>query len=171
MFEIREAKPEEYQELGTLMVQVYSGLEGFPSPAEIPDYYNRLQNVGEFTKDPKTKLFVAVSEAGKVEGGLVYFGDMRFYGAGGEATLSQNAGAFRLLAVNPATRGQGLGKKLIRACIDQARREGFNYLLIHSTKYMMTAWKMYERMGFEKFPEIDFEEAGVHVHGFRYKLI
>jgi ribosomal protein S18 acetylase RimI-like enzyme len=170
MYEIREAKPQEYTELGTLMVKVYSGLEGFPSSKEIPDYYNSLKNVGDFTQNPKTKLFVAVSESGKVEGGLVYFGDMRYYGAGGESTLGQRAGAFRLLAVNPETRGQGLGKKLIQVCFGQARQEGFEYLMIHSTKYMMTAWKLYERMGFEKFPEIDFEEAGVHVHGFRYKL-
>lgn len=170
MIEIREAKPEEYWELGTLMVKVYSALEGFPSPAEIPSYYDRLQNVGDFKKDPKTKLIVAIFEDGKIEGGLVYFGDMRYYGAGTEATLSQHAGAFRLLAVNPETRGQGIGKKLIQACFDQVRQEGFKCLVIHSTEYMMTAWKMYERMGFEKFPEIDFEEAGVHVHGFRYTL-
>ena len=76
---------------------------------------------------------------GKVDGGLVYFGDMKYYGAGGEATTSQNAAAFRLLAVNPETRGKGLGKLLIQHCINQAKIEGFEYLIIHSTKSMMTA--------------------------------
>ncbi len=170
MHEIREAYPEEFTSLGLLMVEAYSQLEGFPDPQEIPDYYDRLRNVGEFTQSPKTKLLVAVSEEGKVDGGLVYFGDMRYYGAGSEATLSQKAGAFRLLAVNPNIRGKGLGKRLVYACIDQARSEGFKYLMIHSTKYMRVARKMYERMGFVRFPEIDFEKSGVAVLGFRYQL-
>ena len=122
MYEIRKAKPEEYAELGALMVVAYSGLEGFPSPDELPGYYDTLRNVGEFAEKPKVKLLVAVSNQGIVDGGLVYFGDMRHYGVGGEATLRQKAGGFRLLAVNPNTRGQGIAKKLIFACFDQARR-------------------------------------------------
>lgn len=169
-YEIREARPEEYVSLGELMVNVYSQLEGFPSQEEIPEYYNNLRNVGEFTKSPKVKLFVAISEVSTVDGGLVYFGDMKYYGAGGEATTSQHGAAFRLLAVDPNTRGKGLGKLLIEACFEEARKEGFEYLMIHSTKYMMAAWKMYERMGFVRYPEIDFEQSGVSVFGFRYKL-
>ena len=170
MHEIREAKPNEHSALGQLMVDVYSQLEGFPGPDKIPEYYHTLKNVGDFTQQPEVKLFVAVSENGTVDGGLVYFGDMRYYGAGGEATTSQHAAAFRLLAVNPNTRGQGLGKLLITYCLDQARKAGFEYLIIHSTRSMMTAWNMYERMGFVRFPEIDFEKSGVQVFGFRYRL-
>ena len=32
-----------------------------------------LANIGEFTEKPKTELLVAVSEEGKVVGGVVYF--------------------------------------------------------------------------------------------------
>lgn len=170
MYEIRDAKLEEFVAIGNLMVEVYSQLEGFPSPSEIPDYYDTLRNVGELTQNPKTRLFIAVSEAGSVDGGLVYFGDMKYYGAGGENTLSQHAAGFRMLAVNPEIRGKGLGKLLIQKCFDQAKEEGFEYMLIHSTKYMMVAWQMYERMGFERYSQIDFEKKGVTVYGFRYKL-
>lgn len=69
---IREAKPNEFSELGELMVLVYSQLEGFPNPEEIPGYYNVLRNVGDFIKHPKAKLFVAVSDQGVIDGGLVY---------------------------------------------------------------------------------------------------
>ena len=170
MYQIREAYTSEYKELGELMVEVYSQLKDFPGPEEIPGYYNTLKNVGEFMKSPKVKLFVAVSEEGVIDGGLVYFGDMMYYGAGEQSTHKQNAGAFRLLAVNPKMRGKGLGKLLIKACFEQARKEGFSQLLIHSTKFMMVAWRMYERIGFERFPEIDFEKSDVQVYGFRYAL-
>lgn len=170
MHKIREAKPEEYSQLGELMVMVYSQLEGFPKQDEIPDYYHVLKNVGEFTKQPKVKLFVAVSKLGKVDGGLVYFGDMKYYGAGGKPTTSQKAAAFRLLAVNPETGGKGLGKLLINACINQAKKESHKHLVIHSTKSMMIAWNMYERMGFSRFPKIDFKQNNVFVYGFRLEL-
>ncbi len=170
MHTIREANTDEFSELGELMVHVYSQLEGFPNPDEIPDYYHNLRNVGDFTKNPKTKLIVAVSEEGKIDGGLVYFGDMKYYGAGDASTTNQKAAAFRLLAVNPKIRGKGLGKRLIEACFQQAREEGYDQLLIHSTKYMMVAWKMYERIGFIRFPEIDFVKSDVKVFGFQYDL-
>lgn len=170
MYEIRDAKPEEFLKIGNLMVEAYSLLEGFPSPEEMPDYYDTLRQVGDLTKQPKTRLFIAVSDEGSVDGGLVYYGDMNYYGVGGEHTLSQNAAGFRLLAVHPKVRGKGLAKLLIQKCMDQAREEGFEHLVIHSTKYMMVAWKMYERMGFERYPYIDFEKNDVKVHGFRYQL-
>ncbi len=170
MYEIRDAKPDEFLSIGNLMVEVYSQLEGFPSPTEIPEYYETLRRVGSLTQNPKTRLFIAVSEDGSVDGGLVYFGDIKYYGADDSLNLPQKAAAFRLLAVNPNIRGKGLGKRLIHKCFDQAREEGFEYLVIHSTKYMMVAWNMYERMGFERYPQIDFEKNGVKVHGFRYRL-
>lgn len=152
------------------MVKVYSQLDGFPKEEEIPDYYDFLRNVGELNNTPKVKLFVAVSENGVVDGGLVYFGDMKYYGAGEESTKNQIAGGFRLLAVNLNTRGKGIAKQLIEKCIKQAKEDGFSQLLIHSTKFMMIAWGMYERMGFKRYPEIDFEKSGVEVYGFRYVL-
>jgi len=170
MHEIREAKPTEFSQLGELLVTVYAQLEGFPGPDKIPGYYRILKDIGDFTKHPKAKLFVAISDKGVIDGGLVYFGDMRYYGAGGEATTNQKGAAFRLLGVNPETRGKGLGGLLIKACISQAKKENHKHLLIHSTKSMMTAWKMYERIGFVRYPEIDFNQNNVSVFGFRLTL-
>jgi len=68
-YSIQEAKPSDYSQLGKLMVDVYSRLEGFPSPTEIPDYCNSLRNVGDFLNSPSTKLFVAISNKGKIDGG------------------------------------------------------------------------------------------------------
>lgn len=170
MYKFREANRAEFTPLGTLMVQVYAALEGFPSEEQQPDYYQKLRDVEVFTSFPKAKVFVAVSEGGAVDGGVVYFGDTAYYGAGGEAVKKQNAAAFRLLAVNPEIRGKGLGKQLIQCCMDQARKEEHTYMIIHSTKTMMTAWKMYERMGFERFEEIDFLQGKLHVYGFRLAL-
>ena len=38
-------RPEEYNDLGKLLVKVYAALPGMPQPDEQPDYYAMLANV------------------------------------------------------------------------------------------------------------------------------
>ncbi len=45
-YTVRNAMPAEFAEIGKLMVQVYSQLEGFPKESEQPDYYKMLANIG-----------------------------------------------------------------------------------------------------------------------------
>ena len=67
-FTIRNAKPEEYQYIGALMVKVYSALDGFPKPHQHPKYYEMLANVGDLTAKPGTELLVAVSSDNVIRG-------------------------------------------------------------------------------------------------------
>lgn len=167
---IRPAKPEEFEELGKLMHRVYSLLEGFPTEAEQPNYYLMLLHIGELTKKPNTELWVAVFPEGKLAGGVVYISDMQFYGSGGTATQEKNASGFRLLAVDPELRGKGIGKLLVEKCIQKAKENNHAQVIIHSTKAMQVAWKMYERMGFVRSEDLDFMQGELAVFGFRMKL-
>jgi len=167
---VREAKINEFAEVGNLMVDVYSQLEGFPKKEEQPNYYNTLANVGEFTIKPKVKLLVAVSEKETLDGAVVYFGDMQHYGSGGSATKEKHAAGFRLLAVSHKARGKGLGKLLTLYCIDLAKEENQQQLIIHSTKAMQIAWSMYEKLGFKRSEDLDFKQADLQVYGFRLYL-
>jgi len=169
-YNIRNAKPEEFEQLGKLMVEVYSGLEGFPKEKEQPAYYEMLLNIGEFTNQPGTELLVAFSPEDKIVGGVVYFSDMQYYGSGGSATKEQNAAGFRLLAVDTVTRGQGIGKLLTNECIRKAKEKGMSQVIIHSTKAMQTAWKMYESLGFKRSKDLDFMQGELPVFGFRLLL-
>ena len=140
---VRSAKPTEFEEIGKLLVQVYSQLEGFPKESEQPNYYKMLANVGELTNKPETELLVAVTSNGKIAGAVVYFSDMKYYGSGGTATSETNASGFRLLAVDPSSRGQGIGTILTKECIRKARDKKHAQVVIHTTMSMQTAWKMY----------------------------
>lgn len=169
-FIIREAKPSEFKEIGDLLVMVYSQLKGFPSLEEQPAYYERLQQIGKFTEYPKTKLLVAITPEGSIGGAVVYFGNMAHYGSGGTATKETNTSGFRLLGVDPSMRGLGLGKRLTATCIRLAKTEKQHQLIIHSTKAMQTAWKMYENMGFIRSLDLDFKQGELDVYGFRMVL-
>ena len=152
------------------MVNVYSQLEGFPKEAEQPAYYRMLANIGELTNNPGTELLVAVAPEGKIAGGVVYFNNMQYYGSGGTATQEKNAAGFRLLAVDPAARGMGVGRLLTEACIKKAKAAGRAQVVIHSTRAMQTAWEMYERMGFKRSEDLDFMQGELPVFGFRLLL-
>ena len=168
-FIVRNARPDEYSEIGKLMVDVYSNLDGFPKQADQPMYYKLLANVGDLTFKPTTELLVAASSKDKIAGAVVYFGDMQYYGSGGLATKEKNSAGFRLLAVDPIARGQGIGKLLTLACIDKARQNSnLRQMIIHTTKAMQTAWKMYETIGFKRSEDLDFMQGELAVYGFRY---
>jgi len=112
----------------------------------------------------------AVSGDGVITGAVVYFSDMQNYGSGGTATREQYASGFRLLAVHPSFRGEGIGKLLTNECIRKAKEKNHFHLVIHTTKAMQTAWKMYEKMGFKRAEDLDFMQGDLPVFGFRLKL-
>lgn len=169
-YSVRNAQPSEFAEIGKLMVQAYSQLEGFPKESEQPNYYRMLANVGELTAKPQTEILVAISADARIAGAVVYFGDMKHYGSGGTATQEQHAAGFRLLAVDPSARGQGVGKLLTNACIDKARAQKLRQVIIHTTMAMQTAWKMYEGIGFKRSQDLDFMQGELAVFGFRLPL-
>lgn len=169
-YQVRNALPCEFAEIGKLMIQVYSQLEGFPKEAEQPNYYKMLANIGEFTNSPEAELLVAVSPDNKIVGGVVYFGDMNYYGSGGTATKETHASGFRLLAVAIEARGCGIGKLLTNECIKKAIDNKQSQVIIHSTNAMKIAWKMYENWGFKRSEDLDFMQGELPVFGFRLLL-
>lgn len=167
---IRNAKPIEFENVGKLMVKVYSQLEGFPKESEQPEYYKMLLNVGNLTEKENTELLVALSNENKVVGAVVYFSDLKNYGSGGIVTKIKNSSGFRLLAVDAKERGKGIGKLLSKECINRTRKLNQNQLFIHSTESMKIAWGMYERLGFSRYSEIDFIQGELPVFGFKLSL-
>jgi GNAT superfamily N-acetyltransferase len=169
-YTIRNAKPTEFAEIGKLMVRVYSQLDGFPKESEQPNYYKMLAQVGELTNNPATELLAAISSDNKIAGAVVYFSDMKYYGSGGSATKEQNASGFRLLAVDPSSRGEGIGKLLANECIRKAKDKKHRQVIIHTTMAMQTAWRMYENLGFKRSEDLDFMQGELPVFGFRLLL-
>lgn len=169
-YQIRKALPHETARIGELMVEVYSKLPGFPTADQQPKYYRMLANIGELTNKPATELLVAVTVKQEIAGAVVYFSDMHYYGSGGTATAEKNASGFRLLAVDPLFRGQGIGKLLVNECIRKARKKKHRHVVIHSTEAMKVARRMYEQMGFRRAIDLDFMQGELAVFGYRLSL-
>lgn len=166
---VNNALVDDYPAIGQLMIDVYSNLPGFPSPEEQPAYYEMLANIGEFARRESVELIVA-KEAAQLLGAVVYINDMKDYGSGGTATREKDAAGFRLLAVSEEARGKGIGKMLTMECLLRARKNGIGKMVIHTTESMRVAWGMYEKMGFQRSEDLDFEQSGLPVYGFRLRF-
>jgi ribosomal protein S18 acetylase RimI-like enzyme len=167
---IRDARPDEFTALGRLLVEAYSGLAGFPTEAAQPQYYELLADIGRFTEKPQARLLAAVAPRGELVGGIVYFGDMAHYGSGGTATSVKNASGIRLLGVSTRYRNLGAGRALTQACIELARKAGRAEVILHTTRAMQVAWRLYESLGFVRSEDLDFSQQGLPVFGFRLRL-
>jgi len=167
---VRRAKSDEYEQLGKLMIEVYSSLNDFPTQDEQPDYYMMLANIGHFAEQEGTQVLVATSADDRIVGGVIYFGDMSKYGSGGTATAETTASGIRLLAVDPRSRGGGVGKALTSACIQLAKSQGHSQVILHTTQAMQVAWGLYQKLGFEPSIDLDFVQGKLAVFGFRLRL-
>jgi ribosomal protein S18 acetylase RimI-like enzyme len=54
----------------------------------------------------------------------------------------------RMLVVDPAARGRGIGRRLTEECITRARRDGAEVIALHTSPAMEVALTLYLRMGF-----------------------
>jgi GNAT superfamily N-acetyltransferase len=77
----------------------------------------------------------------------------------------------RLLAVDPAARGLGVGRALMDECVRRAHLSGARTLGLHTSASMREAMTLYRAMGFVRAPEDDFRPEGAElVEGYRLSL-
>jgi ribosomal protein S18 acetylase RimI-like enzyme len=162
--QVREARPEEYDAIGELTVAAYAI---YPEAAEDDGYQAELRDVEE--RAAICPIYVAIDETtGRVVGGAMYVP-----GPGNRYAESENEGeaGIRMLAVDPAFRGQGIGAALTGALIERARADGQRRIALLSLRSMTAAHRLYERLGFRRASDRDWEfEPGNRLLGFELDL-
>jgi ribosomal protein S18 acetylase RimI-like enzyme len=159
--QVREVRPDEFAALGEVTVAAYRTV------GEDADGYL------DFVRDVATRaaicpVLVAVDETGRVLGGVTYVP-----GPGTPYSESEFEGeaAFRMLAVDPAAQGRGIGRALVLACIERARGDGRSRLVLLTRPLMRSAHALYAGLGFRRAPERDWEpEPGLELLGYELDL-
>lgn len=160
-FEIREARPPEYEALGEICVLAYGALEGETDLG----YFEELRNVAG------RAVLVDVLVAAEADGALL--GTVTYVPGPGPLAESEreDEAGFRMLAVAPWAQGRGVGRALVEACIERARADGKAGLAIYTRPSMEMAHRLYEAMGFQRDRASDWEfEPGEWLWGYRLPL-
>jgi len=76
----------------------------------------------------------------------------------------------RILLVSSAGRGQGLGRRLIQACIDFARSAGYSRLVLWTNDSLAAARHLYLAAGFTLVDEAPHHSFGLDLIGQNYEL-
>lgn len=80
-------------------------------------------------------------------------------------------GEFRMLAVHPDARRQGVAESLVSRCIERSRELGCAAVVLSSLPVQVEAHALYRRLGFRRTPERDWSPApGVDLIGFHLDL-
>lgn len=155
------ARPHELRRVGDLVVDTYVG-GGFIDPDS--PYLTQLRDV--HARSRETDLLVARLASEVV-------GTVTFCLAGSRwANIARPGEAeFRMLAVDPAAQGRGIGGLLVRECLARADGAGARTMVISSEPEMVVAHGMYERMGFVRSPERDWApRPGIDLVTYTYDL-
>ncbi|MFE4514555.1 GNAT family N-acetyltransferase [Kitasatospora sp. NPDC056783] len=148
-FLIREALPEDLAAAGRITVDAFVG-GGFTSPDS--PYVERLGDAGRRARE--AELLVAVDAAGAGVLGSVTFA---VGGTEWADIATPGEGEIRMLATAAASRGRGVGEALVRAAVARSRELGLAGMAFSTQPTMTTAHRVYERIGFRRAPERDWE--------------
>lgn len=165
--EIREARPEEYEEAGRVTALAYREF----APPDDPDWEEYLGEIADVAARAGVTTVLVAVEDGRVLGSATLEIDHKVPGSDPDRGLEPNEAHLRMLGVDPAARGRGAGHGLVEASIAVARDVGKDVLRLTTTRMMKVARGMYERMGFVATPERDRHfESGFVLYAYEYPL-
>lgn len=161
--EIRLGTPEDYEEVGEITVRGYVH-DGFLGVND--DYATSLRDAASRARE--AELWVAVTSAtGRLLGSVTFCP----LGSSYRELATDTEGEFRMLAVDPSARGLGVGRALVRHCLDHSRDLGFTGVVICSLPTMVAAHRLYASLGFVRADALDWSPApNVELWGFRTAL-
>jgi GNAT superfamily N-acetyltransferase len=149
---IRPATKREIPEIERMSVAAYLEYRD-EAPAAIFDAY--IKDLGRLTRYWDEAEVTVVEVGGRIAGSVMFYADASSEGLG----LPKEWAGFRKLAVHPAMRRHGLGRKLTERCVETAGRLGAATIGLHTVSFMKAACAIYEQSGFRRCPEYDLRAS------------
>jgi ribosomal protein S18 acetylase RimI-like enzyme len=125
-------------------------LQFAPHFSDWPAFEARLLQIGRLAT--QAELIVAEAD-GAIAGFVGYAGR----GVPKADYFEPDWAVIRMLSVDPAMRGRGIGRILTEACLDRARAEQAATVALHTSPIMTLAERMYLNLGFARMrplPEV-----------------
>jgi GNAT superfamily N-acetyltransferase len=148
--EVRDAGRSDLPAVRRVLLAAYQQYATAMPPAVFGRYLAELLDVE--ARAGVGRILVA-EVGGRVVGTVTYYPDAAAEGLGWPAGWA----GLRALGVEPAARGQGVGRALMEACRRRAEAGGAEVLCLHTDPFMTAAVAIYAAMGFRRAPAFDFD--------------
>ncbi|MDH6123323.1 N-acetyltransferase [Kitasatospora sp. GP82] len=148
---IRRALEEDLEAAGEVTVEAFVG-DGHTPPDS--GYVQLLRDAAR--RNQEAELLVAVDAHSQAVLGCV---TLAVGGTEWADIAAPHEGEIRMLAVGSAARGRGTGEALVRATVARCRELGLAGMAFSTRPAMEAAHRIYERVGFRRTPERDWEPA------------
>jgi ribosomal protein S18 acetylase RimI-like enzyme len=155
--DIHPVRPSEYGAAGAVTAGAYREFARTGSPGWTA-YRARIADVA--SRAPRTTLLVASIDAAIVGSATLEL-DARMDPASAQP-LEPDEAHLRMLGVDPRSRGRGVARQLVEACIALARERGKRRLTLETGRAMVAAQQLYRSMRFTLVGERDTAD-GVHL--------
>ena len=157
---VRRARPEDLDEVGQITVAAYAEFTEGPEDG----YIALLADAAR--RDREAELWVA-----EIDGRVVGSVTVALPGSPWREIAGDDEGEFRMLAVSPTARRQGVGDALARLVDDRFRELGCRGMVLSSLAQMTSAHRIYERLGYHRVPDRDWSPVpGVDLIAFAKEL-
>jgi GNAT superfamily N-acetyltransferase len=164
---IRDARPDERGAIEALTIAAYQQYEPLMSGA----WERYRQNIVATVNAPEPGAQMVAEHEGRLVGAALLYPAGTVFRIPDGRSVTLEWPEVRLLAVEPRARGLGIGAALMRESARRARQAGAAALTLHTTDMMRAAMRLYERLGFERAPELDVEPIpGIVAKGYRLVL-
>jgi GNAT superfamily N-acetyltransferase len=163
---LRDARPDERPAIARLTLRAYAEYASIMAPSAWQALRDAV--MASLADDAGVTRIVAERD-GAIVGSVALYDP----GAAPYGDLASRAPwpEVRLVAVDPAERGAGVGRALVLECVRRAARAGSAALGLHTSRSMRAAARLYERLGFVRDPDHDFHPPGAElVEGYVLRL-
>ena len=127
-------------------------------------YVEHLRNAA--ARDLEAELWVATpDDSDEILGTVTICPE----GSTWQELAGHDEGEFRMLAVSPKAQRMGVGEALVRLVLDRFREQGATAIVLSSLPQMTEAHRLYERLGFARTPERDWQPVP-HVRLIAFRL-
>jgi ribosomal protein S18 acetylase RimI-like enzyme len=143
---IREAVPEDYEELSRLIIAAYQEF------AEVlgEDWEGYRDELADIARRATQGAQLVAETAGRLVGTVTYYPPQGDAAADEWWWWPKDFAYLRALGVDPETRGEGLGRALTLACVERARADGAAGIALNTVSAMSAATALYEGLGFRQ---------------------
>ncbi len=162
---IRDAEPQEREVVVELTRLAYAEFQSVMTPTAWRGLSNAVDDV--LANSGPAEIIVATDGHRIIGSVFLYPGGSSPYPDGKPLQEPE----VRLLSIEPAQRGRGVGRALVNECIRRAKEANASEIGLHTSASFRAAIALYRSMGFERVPERDFTPPGAEVvEGYRLVL-